>query len=180
MTAAALNKVNRQQGDSFEQPRDADIRAALDRVVASEHLSKSPQLANFLRFVVEETLAGKSDRIKAYTIAADALGRDASFDPQNDPIVRVEAGRLRRVLDHYYMNGGCNDPVVIEMPRGRYVPVFRPNMTHGRAVARLQAMLRDATGIVRVNLRIIALIAIIATAVSTTLDLLWMLLGKAN
>jgi hypothetical protein len=71
---------------------EAEIRAALDRVVASVHLSKSPQLGNFLRFVVEETLAGRADRIKVYSIAADALGRDADFDADHDPIVHVSAG----------------------------------------------------------------------------------------
>ena len=84
------------QHETVEQPHETDIRTALDRVVTSAHLGKSPQLANFLRFVVAETLAGRTERIKAYTIAADALGRDASFDPQNDPIVRVEVSRLRR------------------------------------------------------------------------------------
>jgi hypothetical protein len=99
-------------------PHDAEIRAALDRVVSSVHLSKSPQLAKFLRFVVAETLAGKSDRIKAYSIAADALGRDANFDADHDPIVRVSAGRLRTALHDYYHDGGYNDPVVIDLPRG--------------------------------------------------------------
>ncbi len=87
--------------------------------------SKSGQLASFLRFVVQETLAGRGDRIKAYTIATAALGRDDNFDPQIDPIVRVEAGRLRRALRHYYANEGSSDPVVIDLPVGHYTPVFR-------------------------------------------------------
>ena len=105
-----MSAIERNIGD---QPREADIRAALDRVIASSHLSKSPQLGSFLRFVVQEELAGNGSRIKAYTIAADALGRDANFDPQTDPIVRVEAGRLRRALDQYYANGGSKDPVAL-------------------------------------------------------------------
>ena len=78
------------------------------------------------------SLAGAGNRIKAYTIATDALGRDARFDPQADPIVRVEAGRLRRTLEHYYATEGRGDPIVIELPSGSYVPVFRPNIApHG-------------------------------------------------
>jgi hypothetical protein len=136
MIVAALANVKTLGHEIVEQPHEADIRAALNRVVASAHLRKSPQLANFLRFVVEEQLAGHGSRLKAYTIAADALGRDANFDPQNDPIVRVEAGRLRRALDHYYTDGGCNDPIVIELPREHYVPVFRAN----NALPRHQAL----------------------------------------
>ena len=163
-----------------EQPREADIRAALDRVVASAHLSKSPQLAAFLRFVVAETLAGRAERIKAYTIAADALGRDANFDPQNDPIVRVEAGRLRRALDHYYTDGGSNDPVVIELPRGHYVPVFRANSAHRRAIKRFHMLRRQAVGAIPEKYRLVLLIAVVATTVSLTFDLMWMLLAKLS
>jgi hypothetical protein len=161
-----------------EPPNNADIRAALGRVIASNHINKSPQLANFLRFVVEEKLAGNGSRIKAYTIAADALGRDSSFDPQNDPIVRVEAGRLRRALDQYYMNGGSNDPVVIELPRGHYIPVFRANNTSRRVLSRLQAWRRRTAELARDNLRLVLLIAVVATTISLSFDLLWMVLGK--
>ena len=70
-------------------------------------------------------LAGRSDRIKGYTIGVHALGRGESFDPQTDPIVRVEAGRLRRALARYYAGAGSTDPLVIELPRGGYVPTFR-------------------------------------------------------
>jgi hypothetical protein len=161
-----------------ESPNDADIRAALGRVIASNHISKSPQLANFLRFVVEEKLAGNGSRIKAYTIAADALGRDSSFDPQNDPIVRVEAGRLRRALDHYYMDGGSNDPVVIELPRGHYVPVFRANNPRRTLITRFHAWRRQTGELARDNLRLVVLIAVVATVISLALDLMWLLIGR--
>jgi len=77
-----------------------------------------------LRFVVESVLQGKSDRIKAYTIGVDVLRRDAKFDPQLDPIVRVEATRLRRTIDRYYAGLGANDAIRIELTRGSYVPTF--------------------------------------------------------
>ena len=85
----------------------------------------SPQLVAFLRYVVEATLRGEQDRIKGYTIAVEALGRGDDFDPQDDPIVRVEATRLRRAMRNYYENGGKGDPLHIDLPVGRYVPVFR-------------------------------------------------------
>src|SRR4051794_28797986 len=108
-----------------ERPTTDDIRAALDRIAASESFRASPQLVAFLRYVVEATLRGRQDRIKGYTIAIEALGRGDDFDPQDDPIVRVEAMRLRRALQRYYANGGSDDLVRIELPVGSYVPVFR-------------------------------------------------------
>ena len=105
--------------------KPAEIRAALDHLVASVSLATSPRLVSFLRFVVETTLAGHGHRIKGYTIGVEALGRNASFDPQTDPIVRVEAGRLRRALARYYAKEGNDDAVTIELQPGSYVPVFR-------------------------------------------------------
>lgn len=102
------------------------VRRALSRVLDSEELRSSPQLANILRFVVEVTLDGRSEAIKGYTIAVEALGRDASFDPQADPIVRVEATRLRRALERYYAGAGAGDEIEIVVPRGSYVPQFLP------------------------------------------------------
>ncbi len=110
--------------DDRKQPSHQEVRAALGRVVVSPALAKSPQLAQFLTFIVEETLARRGDRLKAYTIATDAFGRDADFDPQADPIVRVEAGRLRQALEIYYTTEGRNDPIIIALPRGHYVPQF--------------------------------------------------------
>ncbi len=108
-----------------DPPAPGEVRAALDNVAASEAFRGSPQLVAFLRYVVEATLRGEQDRIKGYTIAVEALGRGDDFDPQDDPIVRVEATRLRRAMRKYYDNGGKDDPLHIELPVGRYVPVFR-------------------------------------------------------
>ncbi|MFI0844209.1 hypothetical protein [Mesorhizobium sp. IMUNJ 23232] len=78
----------------------------------------------FLGYVVEETLSGRANRIKAYSIAVEVFGRDASFDPQTDPIVRIEAGHLRRSLERYYLTAGQSDPILITIPKGAYVPTF--------------------------------------------------------
>jgi tetratricopeptide (TPR) repeat protein len=106
-------------------PSPDEIRRAVDRVVVSEVFSRSPQLAAFLRFVVEAVLHNRQDRIKAYTIGVEVLRRDPKFDPQIDPIVRVEATRLRRAIERYYAGPGANDPLLIDLPRGSYVPTFR-------------------------------------------------------
>ena len=101
------------------------IRSQLDRILASAQFRDALRLTRFLRFVVETTLTGNTACIKAYTIATEALGRDSDFDPQNDPIVRVEAGRLRQALARYYANDGRDDAVTIDVPRGTYVPTFQ-------------------------------------------------------
>ena len=102
------------------------IEDELARVLGSVHFAASERNRNFLRYVVEETLAGRSSRIKAYSIATSVFGRDERFDPQHDAIVRIEANRLRRALEHYYLTGGRDDPLRIEIPRGSYVPAFVP------------------------------------------------------
>lgn len=104
---------------------EAAIREALARILASEGFRISPRLSAFLRFVIERTLAGEAASLKGYTIATGALGRSEDFDPQADPIVRVEAGRLRKALDAYYAGPGRDDPIVVTVPRGRYVPSFQ-------------------------------------------------------
>ena len=105
-------------------PAPDEVRAALERIVVSDVFRSSPQLASFLSFVVEAVLHGKSERIKGYTIGIEVLRRDIKFDPQIDPIVRVEATRLRRAMERYYAGPGLNDPVIIDLPRGSYVPTF--------------------------------------------------------
>ena len=159
---------------------EANVRAELGRVIGSVHFSKSPQLLSFLRFVVEETLAGRGDRIKAYSIAADALGRDDSFDPDHDPIVRVSAGRLRRSLHQYYSDGGCDDPIIIELPLGNYVPVFRANSKRRRARTRVQNFRHGVALKVQEQWRIVLLIVCLATGVSLTIDFMWMMTGHAR
>ena len=101
-----------------------DCRAQLSRILASSDFSATARERRFLEYVVDETLAGHADRIKAYSIAIEVFGRDASFDAQNDPIVRVGAGRLRRSLERYFLTGGRSDPILIDIPKGGYAPVF--------------------------------------------------------
>lgn len=117
--------IAREPAERPTRPSLPDVRGALERLIESAAFAASPQLAAFLRFVVEATLAGDADSLKAYTIAIDALGRPDTFDPMTDAIVRVSAGRMRRALTRYYDGEGARDPVVIQVPSGSYVPVFR-------------------------------------------------------
>lgn len=100
------------------------IEDALNRVLASRGFRGSARKRRFLKFVVDETQAGHADRIKAFTIAMDVFDRDASFDPMLDPVVRIQAGRIRRCLEQYYLTEGAADPVQITIPKGGYVPRF--------------------------------------------------------
>ncbi|ACA16600.1 putative PAS/PAC sensor protein [Methylobacterium sp. 4-46] len=100
------------------------IRAALALLLQQPQLRKSPQLSTFLSYVVGESLAGRGSLLKSYTIATDALGRPANFDPATDAIVRVEARRLRQVLQQIYEDPACPLSVRIELPLGRYEPTF--------------------------------------------------------
>ena len=103
------------------------IREQLERILAAPEFINACQLSRFLRFVVEETLDGRANKIKQYTVAVGALKCESGFDPKIDPIVRVTAGRLRQTLRRYYETEGAQDPISISIPKGTYVPVFRSN-----------------------------------------------------
>jgi adenylate cyclase len=106
----------------LNQPNAAAVRVQVERMTGSSVFRNSPQLATFLWFIVEAQLRGKAARLKGYTIGVEVLRRDTSFDPQVDPIVRVEATRLRRALERYYVGPGIDDTIMITLPRGGYAP----------------------------------------------------------
>jgi TolB-like protein len=106
------------------QPTPDEIRAALERVLASDPFATTSRLSRFLRFVVERSLAGEGDRLKEYVIGVEVFDRDERYDPRVDSIVRVEAGRLRTKLKEYYRGSGSADPVVIKLQKGGYAPEF--------------------------------------------------------
>ncbi len=106
------------------EPSAGQIQAALDELLGWQGISRSPQLSQLLRYVVEKTLGGDTSSIKAYAIAVDVFGRPPTFDPQSDPIVRVQARRLRTLLEQYYELGKGESEVQIHLPLGRYVPEF--------------------------------------------------------
>ena len=105
-------------------PTEEEVRLELQKMLASKDFDSSSRNCRFLTFVVEETLASRGDRIKAYNVALAVFDRSSDFDPLTDPIVRIEASRLRRSIEHYYFTGGLADPVRIAMPKGSYVATF--------------------------------------------------------
>jgi hypothetical protein len=105
-------------------PDDQTVRAAVARILAAKPFNSRPRLSAFLRFVVGSALNGNAGSLKAYNVAVGALGRRNDFDPVVDSVVRVEAGRVRSALADYYAHAGADDPVLVEMPRGTYVPRF--------------------------------------------------------
>ena len=100
------------------------VRAHLDRVLRSPHFDGSTRSREFLRYVVEEVLCGRAAYLKQAAIAVEVFGRKPDFDAVIDPIVRVQAGRLRRSLERYYLLSGDADSLRIELPKGSYAPVF--------------------------------------------------------
>ena len=102
-----------------------EVRAQLERILASRAFASSVRMSRFLRFSVEETLAGRGDELKEITIGLAVFDRSPDYDPRLDPIVRVEARRLREKLSRYYATEGREDPVVIDLPRGGYTPTIR-------------------------------------------------------
>ena len=102
------------------------VQAALDDLLGWPPIARSPQLASFLSYIVGKKLAGEDSGIKAYSIAVDVFGRPPSFDPQTDPIVRVQARRLRALLEQFYDEPGRRADLRIVLPVGRYVPEFQP------------------------------------------------------
>lgn len=109
------------------QVPEAAIRAQLEEILASETFSRSERLSRFLHFVVEQTLDGQAAALKEQTLACELYGKRTDFDAARDAVVRVDARRLRDKLREYYA-GARNQPVIIELPRGAYVPSFEWNV----------------------------------------------------
>jgi len=102
-----------------------EVRGQLERIVGSGSFARAPRLRRFLIYVVEEALGGRADRLKEYTLGVEVFDRGEGFDPRSDPIVRVDARRLRARLERYYDEEGAADSVEIGFARGSYVPRFR-------------------------------------------------------
>lgn len=111
-------------GPSDEQPDQVAVVAALRRMLNSEELRAAPRSRDFLAYVVTETLAGRGHRLKERTVARYALGRTKDFDAVTDAAARVQANRLRTSMERYYTGTGADEALVIDLPRGSYVPRF--------------------------------------------------------
>ncbi|GEM_PF-1190483 len=101
------------------------VQNQVERILGSEKFARSKRLRSLLRFTVQQTLQGHADTLKEYVIGTEVLKKPDSYDPRRDSLVRVLASRLRVKLKEYYNNGGSEDPLVIEFPKGKYVPRFQ-------------------------------------------------------
>src|ERR1051326_4593639 len=104
---------------------DKNIRRQVERVLGSPTFHQVDRLKRFLTFITLEAIAGRSDQLKEYVIGVQVFGKEQSFDPRTDPIVRVQARRLRARLVRYYRENGQSDEIVIELPKGGYAPMFK-------------------------------------------------------
>ena len=114
------------------EARPGAIQAELERILTSETFRGAERSRTLLRFIIDEAVQGRADRLKDYTLGSEALGRGQNFDPRTDPIARVEALRLRSRLDVYYATEGVNDAVRISLPKGGYAPLFESRPTEDR------------------------------------------------
>ena len=139
MGMTLMSRVQFSEGDRML------IREQLGRILESTPFVQSRRRQRFLEYVVHETLAGRGERLKGYSIALEVFGRPETFDPVADPIVRIEAGRLREKLRGYYETDGRNDPVRIALPRGTYRPgiVFRDADSLAPRTVLMQPLMRE-------------------------------------
>jgi adenylate cyclase len=120
------NRITRQHVGSRPQGASLEriVREHLEQLLESPQFDGSARSRDFLTFVVSEVLAGRGDRLNQASIAATVFGRQGNFDPMLDPVVRVQAGRLRRSLERYYLLTKDTATVRIELPKGSYAPAF--------------------------------------------------------
>jgi serine/threonine-protein kinase len=106
-------------------PEPTEIRAQVQKILKSRMFSHSERLIRFISFAAQHALNGTGEPLKEYVVGVEVFDRTPAYDPRIDPIVRVEARRLRSKLECYYASVGREDPVLVEFPKGTYVPIFR-------------------------------------------------------
>lgn len=109
------------------------VRLELERILRSRGFVRNDRLSRFLRLIVERHLEGRDADLKESIIGIEIFGRQPGFDPKQDSTVRTEAGRLRARLAEYYVAEGAGDPVIIELPKGAYIPAFRSPLAPKKA-----------------------------------------------
>ena len=108
--------------DGMSESNQKAVHLELDRILKSGPFLQSRRRQRFLEYIVAELLAGRGERLKGYNVARDVFDRSEAFDPNVDPTVRMEAGRLRDRLREYYETDGRSDPIRIDLPKGTYTP----------------------------------------------------------
>ena len=105
-------------------PEPAEVHAQVQRILKSRMFSNCERLIRFVSFAAQHALKGSGEPLKEYVIGLEVFDRTSSYDPRIDPIVRVEARRLRSKLNSYYASVGREDPILVEFPKGTYAPSF--------------------------------------------------------
>ena len=108
-----------------DRESEQSVREQLQRILASATFQQGDRLKRFLTFIVNEAIAGRRNELKEYVIGVQVFGKEESFDPRTDPIVRVQARRLRAKLVSYYREEGRADEWIVELPKGGYAPTFK-------------------------------------------------------
>lgn len=106
------------------EPTAEECQEQVRRVIQSSSFRTALTLQSLLQFLTDRAIHGLADGLKEYTIGVEALGRKPDYDPKIDPIVRVQSHRLRVKLKEYYQEEGSQDPILIQFPKGHYVPTF--------------------------------------------------------
>lgn len=158
---SGLSEVDKE----VHKPSDDDIRLQLDRILSSENFRLPKRATCFLRYVIDEALAGRADHLKAYTIA-EVVFKRRNFDPQNDPAVRIEARRIRCELERYYLLSHSQEPVIISIPKGGYAPTFRfsPSLPPSHEAKSFLAVSSISSGIRRTTVMVVAASLMVASA----------------
>jgi hypothetical protein len=136
METAKVVTAHHEDKNVFEEGRfsRSDLLEQLERIVRSKHFRNSKRYPSFLRFVVEQTLAGKTEALKERILGVDVFGRPSHYDTNDDPIVRVTAGEVRKRIAQYYQEPGHEEELRIDVPLGSYLPHFLP-ATHAIQIA---------------------------------------------
>jgi len=122
---SSRNEATEPRSDTRKES-DERIVAQLDRLLSSKVFRQADRLKRFLTFTINETVAGRGEQLKEFVIGAEVFDKGSGFDPRSDPIVRVQAPRLRAQLARYYREEGQTDEILIELPKGGYTPIFKP------------------------------------------------------
>src|ERR1700712_1557868 len=100
------------------------LQSQIDRILHSDEFRSCEVLRRLLAYLAEKAASGEADQLKEYVIAIEGLGKPSSYDPQHNSAVRIQVGRLRQKLAEYYRNEGINDPLLVDLPKGRFRLVY--------------------------------------------------------
>lgn len=153
---AAMENTNQSDTGSFPPVLAAAIRSTVDRILRSRDFRASKRNRKFLRRVVEAELTGVGQEMTGYLIGSEVFGRGKKFDHVKDPIVRIEASKLRRDLERYYLTSGRRERILITIPKGGYRPAFETREIDNLPDDASSEQVLDLAGVTVASLRLVA------------------------